>query len=571
MKKIIPLITVIVLGCFQNSDAQTLSYSCFGDTILNCQNSIHVILSIGSMPETAGIITVDWGDGNTSNQNYSTLPGFNSHSEEITHSYSNPGNYTVYVSVYSGTAGSSLGFPQMGILHALGSTSCGYQYIHTVQQTTNYLYENVPYQFIDINGSVAVLTPSVNPVVGTMIYSGLNPSNAPYTCQIDPDWLTANNLTQETPNFTITSFDQSGMPDIAPQTMVVDCSIPSSDPDFGVNFGWASNFTAPLQTGDLFVEICNNACYNSSDVSVTIQLPEDFIPDINGLINPVINGNTLTFDIIGLSECELLQIPFTFPGSTPAGTIIGFAVLLSNPNDAYLDNNQKEITGTVLNSYDPNEKIVDQPTIIAPDTKQELQYVIHFQNDGNLNAATIVVKDTISENLDLSTFKFIGSKHGVTTSINESTREITFTFNGINLEQSAVDLDASQGFVIYSISENPGLPVGSVIENTAYIYFDFNPVIITNTTYNINQLPLGLDESKSEWVNIYPNPAEDKITFSGASVNEVSIYDLTGKLVLNAANILDNEISVNKLQTGIYQVILKTNNRVSTQKLVIKK
>lgn len=112
---------------------------------------------------------------------------------------------------------------------------------------------------------------------------------------------------------------------------------------------------------------------------------------------------------------------------------------------------------------------------------------------------------------------------------------------------------------------------GSVIENTAYIYFDFNPAIVTNTTYNINELPLGLNESKSEWVNLYPNPAEDKIKFNGASVNEISIYDLTGKLVLNVSNIPDNEVSLNNLQTGIYQVILKTKNTLSTQKLVIKK
>lgn len=569
MKKIYALLTLTCL-MHLTSFGQTTGYSFYADTTYGCQTTIGVQMTIGTLPEIGGVLSVDWGDGNTTTYNYTTTSGNTTHYTQVMHGYTLPGNYNVSFNVYSGTASANVDAGQTDVINAPGASNCGYLWIYTMQTSPAVNYMNVPYQFTDVNGTVTILMPSTSPGTVT-VYTGLNPANAPYTAQIDPNWLSVNGLIQTSPNFTITSFNSNGMANNPQQTMTVSCNIPSPNPDFGVSYAWGSNFVAPLQTGHLYLNICNYACSDTSDVSVSLQMPGSFVPNTSGLTNPVVTGNVLTFDILGLSDCQYIHIPFTFPGNTPAGTPYCFQLALSNPNDSYLGNNLDTICGVVLNSYDPNEKLVDQPTNIDPNTVEEFEYVIHFQNDGNFDAMDVVVQDTIALNLDLSSFKYVGSKHGVATSIDAITRVVTFSFNDINLGQSSVDLDASQGFVIYSISEEAGLPVGSVIENTAYIYFDFNPAIITNTTYNINQSTLGLDESKNEWITLYPNPAEDKIQFSGAAVKEVSIYDLTGKLVLEATNISNNEVSVNHIQTGIYQVVLKTGNSISTQKLVIKK
>jgi len=567
MKKIYTLLVLIGL-VHVTGFSQTTSYSFYNDSIYGCQTTIGVQMTIGALPETGGVLSVDWGDGNTTTYNYTSAVGNVTTYTQVTHGYTLAGTYTVSFNVYSGTAGANVDAGQSTAITPPGAANCGYLWINTVQTSPSVNYQNVPYQFTDVNGTVTILMPSSS--TGITAYTGLNPANAPYTVQIDPNWLLVNGLVQTTPNFTITSFNPNGMANNPQQTMTVSCNTPSPNPDFGVSYAWPSNFVAPLQTGNLYLHICNYACSDTSDVSVSLQMPASFVPNTTGLTNPVVTGNILTFDILGLSDCSYIQIPFTFPGNTPAGTPFCFQLALSNPNDSYLGNNFDTICGVILNSYDPNEKLVDHPTNINPNQVEELQYVIHFQNDGNFDAIDVVVQDTIAANLDLSTFKYVGAKHGVATSVNTTTRVVTFSFNDINLGQSSVDLDASQGFVVYNISEMPNLPVGSVIENTAYIYFDFNPAIVTNTTYNINQLPLGLDESKSEWISMYPNPAQDKVQFSGAAVNEVAIYDLTGKLVLETKNILNNEISVD-LQTGLYQVVLRTNNGVSNQKLVIKK
>jgi uncharacterized repeat protein (TIGR01451 family) len=567
MKKIYTLLVLIGL-VHVTGFSQTTSYSFYNDSIYGCQTTIGVQMTIGALPETGGVLSVDWGDGNTTTYNYTSAVGNITTYAQLTHGYTLAGTYTVSFNVYSGTAGANVDAGQSTAITPPGAANCGYLWINTMQTNPSVSYQNVPYQFTDVNGTITILMPSSS--TGITAYTGLNPANAPYTVQIDPNWLLVNGLVQTTPNFTITSFNPNGMANNPQQTMTVSCNTPSPNPDFGVSYFYVSNFVAPLQTGNVHLNICNFACSDTSDVSVSLQMPANFVPNTTGLTNPVVTGNILTFDILGLSDCQYVYIPFTFPGNTPAGTPFCFQVALSNPNDSYLGNNFDTICGVVLNSYDPNEKLVDHPTNINPNQVEEFQYVIHFQNDGNFDAIDVVVQDTIAANLDLSTFKYVGAKHGVATSINTTTRVVTFSFNDINLGQSSVDLDASQGFVVYTISEMPNLPVGSVIENTAYIYFDFNPAIVTNTTYNINQLPLGLDESKSEWISMYPNPAQDKVQFSGVAVNEVSIYDLTGKLVLETKNILNNEISVD-LQTGLYQVVLRTNNGVSNQKLVIKK
>lgn len=569
MKKIYTLLLLICL-VHATGYGQTTSYSFYADTTYGCQTTFGVQMAIGTLPEIGGVLSVDWGDGNTTTYNYSTTTGNTTHYTQVTHGYTLPGNYMVSFNVYSGTAGANVDAGQTANISAPGASNCGYLWIYTMQTSPSVNYMNVPYQFTDVNGTITILMPSNSPGTAS-VYTGLNPANAPYTAQIDPNWLAINGLIQTSPNFTITSFNTNGMANNPQQTMTVSCNIPSPNPDFGVSYGWGSNFVAPLQTGHLYLNICNYACSDTSDVSVSLEMPGNFIPNTSSLTNPVVTGNILTFDILGLSDCQYIHIPFTFPGNTPAGTPYCFQLALSNPNDSYMGNNMDTICGVILNSYDPNEKLVDQPTNIDPNEVEEFQYVIHFQNDGNYDATDVVIQDTISANLDLSSFKYVGSKHGVATSINTTTRVVTFSFNDINLGQSAVDLDASQGFVIYSISEEAGLAEGTEIENTAYIYFDFNPAIVTNTTYNINELPLGLNESVSEWVTLYPNPAEDKIKFSGASVSEISIYDLTGKLVLETNTILNNEVSLNNLQTGIYQVVLKTGNSISTQKLVIKK
>ena len=58
-----------------------------------------------------------------------------------------------------------------------------------------------------------------------------------------------------------------------------------------------------------------------------------------------------------------------------------------------------------------------------------------------------------------------------------------------------MDEPNSHGFVSYRIHPLAGIPDPTRIENRKFIYFDMNPAIETNITWNtmVNQIPVGLE------------------------------------------------------------------------------
>lgn len=143
-------------------------------------------------------------------------------------------------------------------------------------------------------------------------------------------------------------------------------------------------------------------------------------------------------------------------------------------------------------SYDPNDKRAIPTGIGMENNIQrnwELDYNIRFQNTGNDTAFLVVLRDTISEHLDLATLNVRSGSHQYSYEINPE-RELKITFANIQLPDSTTNLDESQGYLEYSISPKSDVPFGSLIENTAYIYFDYNAPIITNTVFHTIQKPV---------------------------------------------------------------------------------
>ncbi len=143
----------------------------------------------------------------------------------------------------------------------------------------------------------------------------------------------------------------------------------------------------------------------------------------------------------------------------------------------------------IRDSYDPNDKQV-LPTGTTVEhytpTKAMLDYTLRFQNTGNDVAYTVIVVDTLSENLDISTLQIGSSSHAYTFSINGSGQPVLkWTFSNINLPDSTTNKTGSNGFIRFSIKPKDGMAAKTRIENTAYIYFDYNDPIRTNTTVNV--------------------------------------------------------------------------------------
>ena len=222
-------------------------------------------------------------------------------------------------------------------------------------------------------------------------------------------------------------------------------------------------------------------------------------------------------------------------------------------------------------SYDPNDKQVhpyrsDNLALITSD----LVYTIRFQNTGNDYALNVVIRDTLAEYLDMSTFELISTSHPYNLLVAiEDERAIAFEFSSLYLPDSLTNEPESHGFITYSIKPNEDVSLDTKIENTAYIYFDFNPAIVTNTTESImvDEFPV---TSSSEVYKIdvlsYPNPTSDIINLS-MSVDRVKVMDFVGKKVLDLND--TRLIDVRGLSVGSYLVEYTVRDKTIVDKWVI--
>jgi serine protease AprX len=68
---------------------------------------------------------------------------------------------------------------------------------------------------------------------------------------------------------------------------------------------------------------------------------------------------------------------------------------------------------------------------------------------------------------------------------------------------------------------------------------------------------------------VYPNPAQNEIHFNnpkGLSLDEVSIFDITGKMVLSAQGVTNNTLDVSRLQSGVYMVKIASQGATFVRK-----
>lgn len=238
--------------------------------------------------------------------------------------------------------------------------------------------------------------------------------------------------------------------------------------------------------------------------------------------------------------------------------------------DVFLYNNNEHTCLTIGGPYDPNNKEVLPAGIgatgnVAPET--QFNYLINFQNCGTAEAINIYIMDTLDTDLDMNTFQVTGASHFMNPIINGNI--VRFDFPGIHLIDSVANEPLSHGWVTYTVKAKSGLANGTTIENTGYIYFDYNAAVVTNTTLNTIDIGLGLKDIVVEENNaLYPNPATTNFTLRlDHPVNgNLRLTDASGRIVKSIVVNESKEITVNiqDLPNGIYAlslpgVVLKQN------------
>lgn len=180
------------------------------------------------------------------------------------------------------------------------------------------------------------------------------------------------------------------------------------------------------------------------------------------------------------------QVSATLAGCGALGAITGNAVTQFSLSEFALTD-AVSCSPTVA-AFDPNDKAAEPVGLTANhyiDSLQPIDYKIRFQNTGTDTAFTVVVRDTLSPALDIATFIPGAASHPYTYAIEGGSHTVlVFTFSNILLPDSFVNEPASNGFFQFKIGQMPGNVEGTSIDNTAAIYFDFNPPVITNSVHH---------------------------------------------------------------------------------------
>jgi uncharacterized repeat protein (TIGR01451 family) len=240
------------------------------------------------------------------------------------------------------------------------------------------------------------------------------------------------------------------------------------------------------------------------------------------------------------------------------------------PNDD-LDQDVSIVCLEIIDSYDPNDKRVFPYGITENNYVPEnepLNYVIRFQNTGTDVAYNVIIKDTISEHLDLTTFRITASSHDYIFELKgENTSVAYFKFPNINLPDSTSNEPESHGFIAFSINPIENITPKTLVENFADIYFDFNSPIRTDTAFvtffdttavstkNITIIEGNLSTLNNQLSNvkIYPNPTKDLINIKSVEgFLEIKISDVTGKIVYSEKLFGNQTISLKELNSGLY-------------------
>jgi uncharacterized repeat protein (TIGR01451 family) len=264
-------------------------------------------------------------------------------------------------------------------------------------------------------------------------------------------------------------------------------------------------------------------------------------------------------------------------GCGAASPSLGFVTQFGeSDNEPWLDTDCRQNIG----AYDPNDKSSSPLGYgalhqIEPNT--EIEYQINFQNEGTDTAFTVVLRDTIDNNLNISTLQMGASSHPYTWElINRGTLKVTF--NNIYLTTKKENEAKSQGFVRYRIAQHRDVALGKSIKNRAGIYFDFNPPIMTNTTMHLvskNFVVVAVPDVAVTplKVTVAPNPFHGQAIFNVENADNepfmLQIFDTSGKVLHRQESSQQQVIYQNILPQGIYFYKITNEKGSASGKLMV--
>lgn len=146
---------------------------------------------------------------------------------------------------------------------------------------------------------------------------------------------------------------------------------------------------------------------------------------------------------------------------------------------------------------------------------------------------------------------------------NDDSSQIAIYFNEVFIAQNTNMITIDNDFV----------PLGNGPLNYSFstvgdiIYLDITNTIGETARFWTNTL--NKQDFLDDNVSIYPNPVSDIVFFQvNDNIQNVKIYNLLGRLVLDKDNVTNNQLDLNDLDRGTYVMKIETSYGVFEEKLV---
>ncbi|MDD5569955.1 MAG: T9SS type A sorting domain-containing protein [Bacteroidales bacterium] len=378
---------------------------------------------------------------------------------------------------------------------------------------------------------------------------------------------------------------------ILPLTQIV-TNLNDTTNDFGLHFGNINDLRVSLTAGnrarpgfDVYYYI-NYENMGTSILYGYVQLVHDNHLTFTSStpVHSYNSNDTVKWNFTNLipGESRSIFAKLLMSSSVPLGDTLNSVVkIYPIDSDTFPPDNVDTLHQIVTGSFDPNDKQVSFASLTPQEVQNEpyITYVIRFQNTGTDTAFTVVVKDTLDNNLNISTLETVAASHNYLFGL-KSNNVAEWRFNNILLPDSNVNQAGSNGFIKYRIKPLNNLVNGNTIKNDAYIYFDFNLPVVTNTVNTAIQNKVEVKKitaDKNSGIEIFPNPNTGKFYLNFENKNnspmKLQITDLLGKIVFSeisnsgAIGIID----LSGYPNGMYLLKLQTNDKIYYRKILLEK
>lgn len=326
------------------------------------------------------------------------------------------------------------------------------------------------------------------------------------------------------------------------------------------------------------INYCNIGTVADTATVVNFTL-NDSIQIINlpaNIINLGSNNYQVAVGNLNPGQCGNIAFQVSI-GCDTVGTVYCMNASISGSisYDCDSSNNTSDDCHALIGSFDPNDlqvasqQFMQEGFVMADDIddNDELTYLIRFQNTGNDTAYNVKIRDMIPSELNPGSIVPGAASHNYNWLVLNG--ELIIDFLMINLPDSFSNEPNSHGFVKFKIQQQAGNLPGTVITNQAGIYFDANPPVITNQTFNTIPLATGISNQVRNVV-FMPNPVSNQLQlvlpFETIGNTSIQIFDVLGKNIqTKSIHNKDESIDCSTLSKGIYMALVMHNGSVYTQ------